>query len=130
MVSSPWDHFKEKDLFCREAGEYDISLYTQPKERSTRSGHSKLKTKGWEDAVFQATEEQAPRIIPAGRLGLRILFMTTKKTGDLSNMLKSLEDALRHRAFHDDEGIDYIETLRVYGPDIPNRILTKVLERI
>lgn len=125
MFNSPWDHWQPQQ-FSKLAGDYDIRIWTQPKERHGRT----LKTKSWQDTVFEAIEDQAPRIIPAGRLGLKVLFMSPTKVGDISNAIKSLEDAFNRRAYHDDEAIDYIEALRVYGPNIPNRILVKVLEKV
>jgi Holliday junction resolvase RusA-like endonuclease len=121
---SPWELW-QPEQFKRPVGEYDIKIWTQAKERHGRT----LNTRSWQDTVFEATEEQAPRILPVGRLGLQVLFLSTKPTGDLSNALKALEDALNRRAYHDDASVDYIETMRVYGPDIPNRILVRVREQ-
>lgn len=127
-MPSPWDYWQQERAFRVDAGEYDFPIYAQPKQRHGPSG-SKAATRNWEQCVFQASEDQAPRIIPAGRLGIHALFLAQKKSGDLSNMLKSLEDALNHRAWNDDEQIDYVKMMRVYGPDVPERILLRVLER-
>jgi Holliday junction resolvase RusA-like endonuclease len=128
-MSNPWDNMRESFLFQKAAGEYDFPIYSQPKQRHGPNG-SKAATRNWEALIGQAAEDQAPRVIPTGPIGLRALFLCERKSGDLSNMIKSLEDALNRRAFHDDDQIDYLEVLRVYGTDVPNRILVKVLEKV
>lgn len=73
--------------------------------------------------------EEAPEILPADRLGIEVLFLSTKPIGDLSNCIKTLEDALNRRAWGDDKQIDYIKALRVYEPGLESRILMRVNER-
>jgi len=124
-----WKLWENSQTFNREVGDYDFPIDAQPKERS--HGATRLKTRRWEQVVYEGAEEQAPRILPAGRLSMRALFLATKPIGDLSNCIKSLEDALNRRAYHDDRAIDHIEAMRVYAPDYEGktRILTRVFER-
>lgn len=126
---TPWEMFKaEQASFAKLAGDYDFPIASQPKQRS--HGYTKLQTRTWERVVFEGAEEQAPQIIPGGRLALDVLFLSTKPVGDLSNCLKSLEDALNKRAYRDDRQIDWITAGRIYGPQISkDRILVKVRER-
>lgn len=125
----PWKRFQaEQAQFARLRGDYDFSIYTQPKQRG--HGHSKIATRTWEKTVAESAEEQAPRLIPGGRLGLEVLFLSTKPVGDLDNCIKSLSDALNRRAWHDDRAIDWINAVRIYGPEVEeNRILARVRER-
>lgn len=126
---NPWQLFKDEQLrFKKQVGDYDFKIPLQTKERS--HGATKLSTRTWERFVFEGTEEQAPLILPGGRLGMDILFLSTKPIGDLSNCVKILEDALNRRAYQDDRQIDHLNALRYYGPEIGNdRILTRIRER-
>ena len=124
-----WQQFWEVvDQFKLENGDYDLRISGQPKERAFNR-RSKIKTRNWESVVSEAAAEDAPEVLPTGSLGLRVLFMSGKCIGDLSNLIKSLEDALNRRAYKDDRQIDMLHAARIYGPDVPDRILVKVLER-
>lgn len=125
----PWTRFKAEQVrFARLRGDYEFSIYTQPKERG--QGYSKIATRTWEKSVAESAEEQAPLTLPGGRLGLEVLFLSTKPVGDLDNCIKSLSDALNRRAWNDDKDIDWINAVRIYGPEVTeNRILTRVRER-
>lgn len=79
--------------------------------------------------VAEGVTEDAPEILPADRLGIEVLFLSTNPIGDLSNCIKTLEDALNRRAYKDDKQIDYIKALRVYEPNLDSRILLRVKER-
>lgn len=126
---NPWTLFKDQqNQFLKPAGDYDFKIPLQTKQRS--HGATKLATRTWERLVFEGTEEQAPPILPMGRLSAEILFLSTKPVGDLSNCIKILEDALNRRAYQDDRQIDHINALRYYGPEIGNdRILLRLKEK-
>ena len=127
----PWELFDaEHKAFeqSKRVGNYDFNIFTQPKQRS--HGATKAATRTWEKAVYEDAAEQAPRIVPAGRLGMHVLFLAQKKTGDLSNCLKTIEDALNRRGYKDDEQIDALKVVRYYGPDVErDRICVKIFER-
>lgn len=81
--------------------------------------------------VSEAVTNQAPSPPPIHRIGLEVLFLINSKSPprhDLSNAIKTLEDALNRRAYHDDNQIDYLSGLRIWSPDIPNRIEARIYE--
>lgn len=133
MLASPWQYWQTVDAFkSGDFDEYDIGIHAQPKQRVGQSGHTKLKTRDWESNVFQAAGEQAPETPPLGRIGLEVLFFINSKSPprhDLSNAIKTLEDALNRRGYHDDRQIDYLKALRVYGPEHKDRIIARIYER-
>ena len=114
--------------FCDE---YDLRIQANPKQRHGPGG-TKAKTRNWEALVSEAVTESAPESPIINRVGLRVLFMINSKNPpvhDLDNAIKSLSDALNRRAYHDDKQIDYLEALRVWSPDMENRIKAEVYER-
>jgi Holliday junction resolvase RusA-like endonuclease len=119
---------KEAEVFNRVSGQFDLPIGVQPKERSFK-GHSKIKTRSWEQLVFEATEEDGPPLLPKGRLALQALLFCSNNRGDLSNMIKTLEDALNKRAYEDDRQIDYLNVLRIVDPKAEERTLVRILER-
>lgn len=121
-----WNYFEERKQFTEEVGDYYLPIHGQPKQRAY-GGRSKLKTRTWEKMVSDSIAEDAPEIVPAGRLGLRVLFLAQHTRGDLSNLIKSLEDAFNRRAYKDDAQIDYIEALRVKCDK--EAVVVKVFER-
>jgi Holliday junction resolvase RusA-like endonuclease len=124
----PWEHWRQIERFTRDVGDYDFPIYTQPKERAW-NGRSKIKTRTWESMVSEAAAEDAPENRPTGRLRAQLLFISKAPKGDLSNAIKSVEDALNRRAYGDDRQIDAIEALRVYGPTLSDRVLVRLFER-
>jgi Holliday junction resolvase RusA-like endonuclease len=115
------------EQFRKPSSGYDLPLTVQPKERSFK-GHNKIKTRNWEQLVFEATEEDAPSELPRGRLALQALLFCPNYLGDISNMVKTLEDALKHRAYKDDRQIDVLNIARIVHPNA-NRTLVRILEK-
>jgi Holliday junction resolvase RusA-like endonuclease len=125
----PWTLFEqERRKFSVLNAEYDFGLRAQPKQRS-HNGVTKMKTRNWEKLAYECAEEQAPEVVPTGRLGIEILFLSTKPVGDLDNCIKTFKDALNRCAYKDDRQIDFINALRVCGPEYTDRTLARVLER-
>lgn len=110
--------------------EYDLPIEPQAKERA-RGGRTPIKTRSWEALVSEAVISQAPSPPLTSRIGLEVLFLINSKNPprhDLSNALKTLEDALNRRAYVDDKQIDYLSALRVWSPDTPSRIEARIYE--
>lgn len=128
MSPSIWQQFEEeKRRFSLLNADYDFFLPAQPKQRS--HGHTKQKTRTWERTVFEAAGEQAPEILPTGRIGMEIMFLAQKPIGDLSNCIKTLEDALNRRAYKDDRQIDYLTAVRKHSPEVEqDRVSVKIYE--
>lgn len=118
---------REKNRFCQISSQYDLPLAVQPKERA-HSGRSKIKTRAWEELVFEATEESGPLLLPKGRLALQAALFCSSYRGDLSNLLKTIEDALAKRAYSNDNQIDFLNVIRVVREG-PERTMVKILER-
>lgn len=123
-----WQQFEEEvQRFSILNADYDFPIFAQPKQRS--HGATKAKTRTWERTVFEAASEQAPDILPAGRLGMHIMFLAQKPIGDLSNCIKTIEDALNRRAYRDDRQIDVLKVVRKFSPDVEqDRIGVKIFE--
>lgn len=90
---------------------YKFPIRAQAKERASK-GRSKLATRTWEDLVSESAREQnevmgwLPYEIP---IVLSVDIYTLKPTGDLSNCLKSVEDALNGIAYTDDRLIHQLK---------------------
>ena len=124
----PWTLFEqERKKFSIPNAEYDFGLRAQPKQRS--HGRTKQKTRKWEKLAYEIADEEAPEVLPDGRLGIEILFLSTSPVGDLDNCIKTLKDALNRRAYRDDRQIDFINALRVCGPEYTDITIARVLER-
>lgn len=128
MWSKHWNRVRDL-VQSQHAWEYDIPIPPQPKERGR--GSTPLKTRTWESLVSEGIEAQIPPRAIETRLGLEVLFLINSKTPprhDLSNAIKTLEDAFNRRAYKDDSQIDYLSGLRVWSPDVPNRIEARIYD--
>jgi Holliday junction resolvase RusA-like endonuclease len=129
MWSEHWNRVHEITR-NQMAYEYEIPIAPQPKERA-RGGRTPIKTRTWEQVVSEGVSAQLPAVPPAGRIGLEVLFLINSKTPprhDISNAIKTLEDALNRRAYVDDNQIDYLSGLRIWSPNVQNRIEARVYE--
>jgi Holliday junction resolvase RusA-like endonuclease len=129
MWSEHWKraHYKTRN---QQADEYDLPIAPQAKERHGPRG-SRLRTRTWEEMVAEAITSQAPPEPPRHRIGLEILFLINSKSPpkhDLSNAIKTVEDAFNRRAYHDDNQIDYLSGLRVWSPEVENHIEARIYE--
>ncbi|MBY0545847.1 MAG: RusA family crossover junction endodeoxyribonuclease [Candidatus Obscuribacterales bacterium] len=124
-----WDEFERRQRDKRLDQDYNMPLGPQPWQRiNPKSGQNQLKTRRYEEIVATLAEEEEYKRNLHPRLSLEVLFLSTKKVGDLSNCIKSLEDALNRISYHDDRQIDHLNALRLYAPSYPERTLVRISE--
>lgn len=125
------EYWKQVEKFkSNYPDEYTIPVAPQPKERA-RGGRTPQRTRTWEAVVSEGVSAQLPPVPLTGRIGLEVLFLINSNNPprhDISNAIKTLEDALNRRAYHDDNQIDYLSGLRIWSPDVPNKIEARVYE--
>lgn len=130
MWSEHWNRLREITR-NQMAYEYLLPIEPQAKERA-RGGRTPTKTRSWESLVSEAVTTQGLPSPPlTTRVGLEVLFLMNSKSPprhDLSNAIKTLEDALNRRAYHDDRQIDYISALRVWQPGIKDTIEARIYQ--
>ena len=89
-----------------------------------------MKTRNYQEVMAELAREEEYAKLMNPSLSLEVLFLATQKVGDLSNCLKSLEDAFNRIAYHDDKQIDSLKVDRLYGPQYPERTLIRISERV
>ena len=96
---------------------FNFQCLAQPKERS-RNGVTPIKTRTFEAMIAEAAREQMGDMKPLeGDLKVSMYFHARKHRGDLSNCIKSIEDALNRIAYVDDKQIQILEAHRMTYDD-------------
>ena len=95
---------------------FNFRCLAQPKERS-RNGVTPIKTRTFEAMIAEAAREQMGDMKPLkGYLKVQFGFYALKHRGDLSNCIKSIEDALNRIAYVDDKQIQDLHAWRDFSP--------------
>jgi Holliday junction resolvase RusA-like endonuclease len=109
---------------------YIFEIAPQAKERANK-GRTKLATRTWEELVSESAREQNEEMgwapLEGANLTVSAVFEVKRRKGDLSNFLKSIEDALNGIAYEDDEQICHI-TSSIYDGMERNCIRVRICE--
>jgi Holliday junction resolvase RusA-like endonuclease len=131
-MESSWTLFdSEIQKYSLDHGELDFPLDGQAKERA-RNHRTPQKTRNYEAVIAELAREQIDRkplvSDPKAQLSIDVLWLCQKKNGDLSNLLKALEDGLNLIAWHDDKQIYHVNALVLPGQP-KDHTLMRIRER-
>lgn len=83
--------------------------------------------RAYEDLVHEAAMPQHPSLVPySSRLSFRLLIYQQALRGDISNLLKAIEDGLRRGVYTDDCLIDELYVRRWKAGSIPPQSIVQV----
>lgn len=126
---NPMDYFDRARNALTERCDYDFRLGPHAWQRVNKWGTKAIQTRSYQETVQDEINDQDPIKVLAPALGARVLWLATKRVGDLDNDLKALLDAMNKIAYEDDRYIDYFEVLRVHEKAfMPPRTITKIYE--
>jgi Holliday junction resolvase RusA-like endonuclease len=103
---------------------FEFNFPAVPHSQGNRKGSNtpvKARSKSFQQMVIEIAEETLTHKCTENSIGARLVFVQTKKSGDLDNFEKAILDALKNVAFGDDKLFDYIEKQRVRA-DIPEDV--------
>ena len=92
--------------------------------------HKRPETKTFELMVSEVAQEQINARAEDEHLGIRIAFWVWRRTQDLDNLEKAINDGLKQIAFKDDHVFDYVEKVRVKAPSEEEQGFTVEIVRL